>query len=250
MRSSCLKHYKTRTLTNSGKGVFQDVKKGRVSIFDAWQAKVSRFLCKDSWKSVAFSLETPKKYVSHLNVPNLWVPLQGQRPPQIYWDTEEIIQKIICYKCKLLLSSTPRFSAFLKRDSWNSISQNPFSAKRRFSIKLYWLIFPCLSTAVVISHVHQVVHRTLKHIAPGVCRFRNESAKWRSFQTSGRYSRNLDLIHLSKLQWQRIWWQPIKLQDITARSRWRYNWRQWLHVPREGPDRRTHFVWTRLLRWM
>ena len=61
MRSSCLKHYKTRTLTNSGKGVFQDVKKGCVSIFDAWQAKVSRVLCKDSSKSVALSLETPKK---------------------------------------------------------------------------------------------------------------------------------------------------------------------------------------------
>ena len=82
MGSSCLKHYKTRTLTNSGKGVFQDVKKGCVSIFDAWQAKVSRVLCKDSWKSVACSLETPKKYISHLNVPNLWVPLQGQRYPQ------------------------------------------------------------------------------------------------------------------------------------------------------------------------
>ena len=79
MRSSCLKHYKTRTLTNSGKGVFQDVKKGCVSIFDAWQAKVSRVLCKDSSKSVAFSLETPKN-VSHLNVPNLWVPLQGPTP--------------------------------------------------------------------------------------------------------------------------------------------------------------------------
>ena len=61
MGSSCLKHYKTRTLTNSGKGVFQDVKKGCVSIFDAWQAKVSRVLCKDSSKSIACSLETPKK---------------------------------------------------------------------------------------------------------------------------------------------------------------------------------------------
>ena len=48
MRSSCLKQYKTRTLTNSGKGVFQDVKKGCVSIFDAWRAKVSGVLCKDS----------------------------------------------------------------------------------------------------------------------------------------------------------------------------------------------------------
>ena len=64
-----------RRCSYSGKGVFQEVKKGCVSILDPWQAKVSRVLCKDSWKSVACSLETPKKYVSHLKVPNLWVPL-------------------------------------------------------------------------------------------------------------------------------------------------------------------------------